>query len=68
MCIICRNEYDRHIEYLDCKGCKNIKTIPNFLYNLKYLNISNTKIQKLSPYYKLLLNLNISNTKINKFG
>lgn len=66
MCIICTNNYDINITYLDCDSCKKIKKLPQNLYKLKYLNIKNTNITELSPYYLKLIFLNISNTSVTK--
>lgn len=66
MCILCTKKYSMDIEIINCNSCKKIKYLPSNLYNLKSLNIENTNIKTLSPYYINLLNLNIKNTKINK--
>lgn len=51
MCIICSATIvDPDITFLDCSNCKQVRTLPESLPNLKFLIIYGTNIQDIPPY------------------
>jgi len=64
MCILCSDNINTTITFLDCSGCQNVKSVPDIFPELIFLVIYNTNIETLPASSNKLKGLYMYNTKV----